>query len=66
MRDEPQVRNGYRVAAIRLNLSQLAPYTFVAETDQALSLFSWLNRFRIEIVILTAIVVSGNHYRDIG
>jgi signal transduction histidine kinase len=59
MRDEPQVRNGYRVAAIRLNLSQLAPYTFVAEIDQALSLFSWLNRFRIEIVILTAIVVSG-------
>src|SRR6266576_2288802 len=59
MRDEPQVRNGYRMAAIRLNLRQLAPYTFVAETDQALSLFSWLNRFRIEIVILTAIAVSG-------
>jgi len=59
MRDETQVKNGFRVAAIRLNLGRLAPYTFVAETDQALTLFSWLNRFRIEIVLLTAVVVSG-------
>lgn len=59
MHGAPQTRNGHSVAAIRLNLGQVGPYTFVAETDQALSLFSWLNRFRVELVILTAIVVSG-------
>lgn len=59
IRDLAHARNGHNVAAIRFNLRGFAPYTFVAETEQALSWFSWLNRFRIEFVILTAIAVSG-------
>ena len=54
-----QTNNGHSVAAIRFNLGESASYTFVAETDQALSWCSWVNRFRIEFVILTSIAVSG-------
>lgn len=59
MENAAETNNGRSVAAIRFNLGQFAPYTFVAETDQTLSWFSWLNRFRVEFVILTAILVSG-------
>jgi two-component system sensor histidine kinase CpxA len=55
----PTQANGHSIASIRLNHDQFAPYTFVAETDQVVSLYSRFDRFRVELVILTAIVVSG-------